>query len=346
MQKYLLTCLILTAFPLFAHDNWCLDKRLDVWANYGYIRRQGIRNLRLVEDTAQIKSGPPILNIGDFQDLVQNDPSILNEFEFKNVLSTEDVTDRLGWESAIRGGVTFHGSPCASFEAFYTYYYPWTAKSRVVADGTLQFAFKDPFISFDFVNADEAIARYKSQLQGGEANWFWHVTPRRVNYFSFSWILGARLFHLKERFNMEFKKGENKSFYNIHTENRVYGPQIGAVLEVNPTCCWTWTFIIKGAGMLNDADNELKITDFNDTFVLRSYKKRRWEGSWLLEGFGQLAYHWTPWLSLHFAYEGFLLSGLALAPEQRDISGRDRRQISTGGDIIIDGLYAGLTLSF
>lgn len=323
MRKIFLAALFLCQISLQAQDYWCLDKHISIRADYGYFRRQGIRDLRLVEDTSQVVGEKP-----------------------KKLLDTDDLVDRFNYQSAIRGGLTYHNEECSSLEALYTFFYPWSTKSRVFADGTLQFPFKDPFISIDFRNADEAVARYRSWLQSGEVDYWGHVTPQRVCYFSFSWTLGLRMFFLEERFKLVFKRGDTESRYKIKTHNNLYGPQLGAMFEINPSCWWTWTFIVKGAGFLNDAENKVLITDLNDTFELRDYTKRKWTDSWLLEGYGQLAFHWCSWLSLEFAYQGFILSGLVLAPAQRDVSASEKRRINTKNQIIIDGLYAGLMISF
>lgn len=323
MRKYFLSALALCQISLQAQDYWCLDKHITFRADYGYFRRQEIRDLRLLEDTSQTRRDKP-----------------------KKVLDTEDLVDRFNYKSAIRGGLTYHSAECASLEALYTFFYPWNTKSTKTADGTLQFPFKDPFITIDFRNADEAVLRYRSWLQNGEVNYWGHLTPQRVDYFSFSWNLGLRMLFLEERFKTVFKTGEIESRYKIKTHNSLYGPQLGAMLEINPTCWWTWTFIIKGAGFLNVCENKVLITDLNDTFDFRDYTKKSWTDSWLLEGYGQLAFHWCSWLSFEFAYQGFIVTGLVLAPEQRDVHSQEKRRIKKEGQIVIDGLYAGFTMSF
>lgn len=322
MKKLLLAVLFL-ASCLQADDYWCLNRSLSIRADYGYMRRQEVRDLRLVEDTSETVKDKP-----------------------RKRLDTEDLVDRFGWQSAIRGGLTYHADACTSWEALYTYYYPWQGKVEKTAEGTLQFPFVDPFISFDFRDADIADVKYKSWLQNGELNYWGHLTPQRVDYFSFSWNAGLRILFLKETLDLLFTKRDDSSLYAIEARNTLYGPQLGAMLEINPSSCWTWTFMIKGAGFLNDAQNDVEIRDFNNEIELRDYEKKRWTDSWLLEGYGQLAYHMCSWLSLNVAYQGFILTGVALAPNQRDIHRTERRRINTKGQIVIDGVYGGLTLGF
>ncbi|NGX40048.1 MAG: hypothetical protein KR126chlam1_01388 [Chlamydiae bacterium] len=321
------TALLSITSSMQAHDYWCLNRVVSVFGEYNYLRRSEIRNLRLVEDT-------------------QGFDPLKEEEKGSELIDTKGLVGRMGWESGIRGGVSFHWSDCASLEAQYLYVYPWKGTKDVSRDGTLRFPFEDPEFAFDYIDADHVDASYKSRLQGGELNYWCHITPQRVNYFSGSWLIGFRYFNLREHFRMAFTKRGRTSDYKIRTKNHLYGAQLGGVLEMNPTECWTWLFQIKGAGFFNDADNNVFLGDFGNRIVLRDYSKKKWTDSWLIEGYGELAYHLTSFADLYVGYSAFLLSGLVLAPEQRDLSSSDRRFLRKRGQIVIDGARAGLTLSF
>lgn len=329
MRKSLLLALALTSSATFAQDYWCLNRTVSIGAEYTYLRRQELRDLRLAEEVPAFE----FLN----QDL-----------KGKKVLDTDDLEERLGWESGIRGNVTLYGGECTSYEFLYTYISPWTASSTVHAkEGTvLRYPFNDHTISVGLNRADRVEAFYKSRLQTGEANFWWHVTPQRVDYFSFSWNLGLRIMWLREDFQLDFINTITKATYGNETSNILYGPQLGAVLEMNPDACWTWTFMIKGAGFLNSAENDLEITDENGMATIEKYNKQTWTDSWLIEGYGQLAYHFGPHFSIHFGYQGYILTGVALAPAQRETHVHFHRDINVKGQILIDGLYTGLAFSF
>jgi len=172
------------------------------------------------------------------------------------------------------------------------------------------------------------------------------VTPQRVDYFSFSYLAGFRYIYLRETMNLAFTKQEETSNYKVKAQNHLYGPQLGFVLEVNPTRCFSWLFQIKGAGFFNSVESDVFLGDIGNTITLKNYDKKKWTDSWLIEGYGQLAYHPTSFLDIHIGYSAFLLAGLVLAPEQRDIHPSSRRFISDIGQIVIDGGRAGITLTF
>ena len=326
MRKLIPCALILASTALHSDDYWCLDHRVRISIDYGHIRRQGVRDLRLVQEDAVLmerkKGLVPI-----------------------KVMDTDDLAKRFGWEPAIRGGVTFNGTACSSVEFLYTYFHPWTAK-KTVTGTALQFPFLDPTETVDYRMASKVETEYKSQLHNGEASYWGHVTPQRVDYFSFSWNLGARIMYLKEKMGLLFFRETDKSLYSVETTNNLYGPQLGAMLEINPTCRWTWTFMVKGAGFFNVVQNDVCVRDRNNTVQIIDYKKESWTDSWLLEGYGQLAWHWSSFFSIHIGYQGYILTGVALAPNNRDVHETQRRHLNDKGQITIDGFYAGLDLSF
>jgi len=316
MRKQLLIVSLLFSSQLFSDDNWCLNRYLALGAEFGYQRRQeGGKNKTLV---------------------VQGD---------EKVVKVDDLIKRMGWEYAGRASAVYMGSDCASLEAQYTYYRTWKARETVTG-GNLSAPFDDNLFTFDFFAADEASVEYTSQLQNGEFNYWGHVTPQRCDFFSFSWIMGFRFIFLREKLDMEFERRSEVSNYKITTLNLLYGPQLGAVLEYNPNCSFTWTFMLKGAGFVNDAENKSLLEDDDNFFTLRDFTKKRWTSSWLIEGYGKLSYHLTSFLSFHFSYEGFLLTGLTLAPDQVDFSTSTSSSIYQRGQILIDGLFVGATLSF
>lgn len=309
--------LALSSTQLQAYNYCCYDTPYLISADYAYMRRSDLRSFSIVQN--------------------QNG---------KKMIKSKDLIDKMGWESAFRLGATITGTEEHSFEAQFTYFLPWSASETETGDQNLSVRFDDPFFTNDFFNFDVANAKYKSWLENAELNYWYSLTPRRSDYFSFSWIFGFRFLYLKERFQLDVFQGLDQSTYNIKTLNLLYGPQLGAVFEMNPSSKWTWTFMVKGAGFVNDAENSVLLVDDNSDFVLRDFKKKRWTNSWLLEGYGQLAYHWRKQWSFHFAYQGFVVTGLSLAPEQIDYSSSTSSTIKQHGQIVIDGLYAGIDFTF
>ena len=122
---------------------------------------------------------------------------------------------------------------------------------------TLRFPFKSSTFTVDFENAFESNGRYKSHYQEAEFNFWNHLTPRKGEYFSGSWLFGVRYMDLKERFNLAFFNDEiphtslfdpasaRESNYNIETKNRMGALQLGADLQMNPAKHWSWDVLLK-----------------------------------------------------------------------------------------------------
>lgn len=327
MRKFTLLALLLTT-SAFAEDHWCLNNNISFFGDYAYLRRSEIRDKRLVEDVSTFQ----VIN---------------GEIKGKNVMNTKQLVGRFDWESALRAGMMIHHSSGSSFEFLYQYVWPYSTTKTVLAQGTLRFPFKESDFTQDFIDADQAKGSYLSQFQNAEVNFWACVTPRRINYFSFYWLIGARFIYLKEKFDLAFTKQGRTSDYDIETKNNLYGGQLGFNFDINPTCRWTFSVRLKGAMFYNDARNKVFLGDFNNTIVLRNFRRDKETASFLIDGFGQVTFHTNPFFDVYVAYQGLLLSGLMLAPEQIDESSNlQSNHASNKGQIVLDGIYAGVMISF
>ena len=158
--------------------------------------------------------------------------------------------------------------------------------------------------------------------------------------------MGLRYINLQEHFSLRFIHPDGNARYAVKTGNNLYGVQLGAVLEINPTDYWTWSFLIKTAAFVNQAHDHLNVTDPFDANAPFGYSRKRLVSTGLLEGYTQLAFHVSSFVSLHVGYQGFTLFGLALAPEQRALSKRRMTNFRTSGQIVINGFYVGANLRF
>jgi hypothetical protein len=266
--------------------------------------------------------------------------------DFEHVLKSQNLSNQWDWKTGLYGNITYVSDHCASLEALYYYVFPWHGRGVTGGNASLAFPFKDTSFTTDYNTASFVEAKYTSQFQNGEFNYWGHLTPRRINYFSVSWILGGRFIYLKEELNIAYTSGTDISDYRIKTVNLLYGAQGGIVVEVNPGPRWTWTVQMKGAAFLNDASNHVFLGDQNNTLVLRDFTKKRWQGSYVLEGIGSLTYQWAEHLNIHINYQGTLATGFALAPKQLEKDTGRKRNINVSSNVVLDGFSAGLTFSF
>lgn len=335
MRKILLGLVVLGPLASLQAD----EEEWEVGADYLLMRRTKVFHHRLVQQstTKIIPLDPtplPLTPVG---------PRI-----GKERLDTGNLLNDFDWSSGVRGFFTYNPNECSSFELTYTYFTPWHGSEKVKGHEDLFFPFDHPAFALDFINADEAKGKYRSEWMDAEINYWWHVTPRYINAFSFAWIFSGRWIYLRENFSLSFTRPPNTSDYRTRTTNRLFGAQLGANFEWNPTCHWTWTVNVKGGGFLNDAHAHVFLGDEDNTVTLVNYSKDKWDDSWLIQGKLQLTYWWNSTFNLHIAYEGMLLSGIAQAPDQiqRKTTTITKHRIRTRDDVALDGASIGMSFDF
>lgn len=316
-------CFISTAYGTYYCPPGISDHFL-IKTDWMYLRRSDVPERTLAVNTSVLEAN------GDFQ----------------HVLKSQNLTHDWDWKTGLYGNLTYVSDECASLEALYYYVFPWHGRGVVGGNATLAFPFDDPDFATDFGNASFVEAKYTSNWQNGEFNFWRHMTPRRINYFSVSWIFGFRFIYLRERLNLAYTQSTDISNYRIKTKNLLYGAQGGLVFEVNPGPRWTWTVILKAAAFLNDANSDVFLGDKNNTLILRDFDKKRWAGAYVLEGIGSLTYQWCEHLNIHVGYQGTLATGFALAPKQLEKDSGVHRGIEARSNVVLDGAIAGITWSF
>ena len=132
--------------------------------------------------------------------------------------------------------------------------------------------------------------------------------------------------------------------YNIRTVNNLYGVQLGASVRRQPQP-WGWEASGTGGVFANDASQEQYVTDFPN-FPLRPTTSRSEDtvafvGEMNLTALRRLNDVWV----LRGGYSVFLISGVALAPDQLDFNfatAPSGDQLDTDGSIVVHGVNVGL----
>ncbi len=342
--------LTLSSLPLFAEGNWingcCTIKdHYSTNIDYMYLRRSRLTNHTIVEEEVTVADVIPQPN----PNLIPFDPNSLvpiSSLPVKKVMNTEDLLHKFHWESGVRATLSYTSNGYSAVEISYFYIWPWNGMDSVVGPGTLFYPFDDLAFTTDFVHADQAVATYSSLLQGAELNYVYHQTPLRSDYWSFSWIAGGRFFLLHERFNLAFSRGPNTSDYSIKTSNRLYGLQLGATIDYNPSSRWTWHVMAKGAVFFTVAKNRVFLGDENNTVTLQQFNDDRWEGTYMFEGIASLGYRLFSTLYIHAGYQGLVLDNVALAPQQVERRTPPHKRVKANGALVIDGAFAGIEYAF
>jgi hypothetical protein len=187
-----------------------------------------------------------------------------------------------------------------------------------------------------------------SRFWDAEVNYWRHFSPRYTDFFSLSGIMGLRYFHLNESFNVSFFRPPDTSDYSTHTENDVFGFQIGLNLQMAPTSRLSWDLTAKIGATVNRAKQRNLLQDLNNTVVLHRFNRQRWQRGLFADMLAQVGYQFKRPFSLHTGYELLILSGLALAPEQitNQTGPNAGKGIDTHGFVFIQGFWLGATFNF
>ncbi len=322
--------------PLMAAHDVNLNDHWNLLGDFVYMRRQYSNAKNLVNETNKVR--------------------ICGKCSDFSVLRTNDLINDEEFNPGFRVALTYRNNPKMSLEGNFLWVAPWSADKEVHAKPTvaggkkdfLFFGFKDPDYDGDYTKASEAKVKYDTQFWTAEANYWRHWTPRHVDYFSLSGILGLRYFHFNEGLNISYFRPPDRSHYIIHTKSDAFGIQGGLDFQVNPTRTFSWEIFAKFGFMMDHEQQKQLLRDINDTVTLRNLKRQKWQDGCFADVAAWFAFQFKDHINLHGGYEMIYLSSICAAEDQmsRRLTSGAGKEIDTDGTAIIHGLFAGMIISF
>jgi hypothetical protein len=335
MKKFVaLSMISLTPLLHAAEDDWSLNNSFAVWGEYIHFRRALGNKQNFMVDT---------LN-GTLDTCSVCHPT--------DPCKAKDVIKKFKFEPGFRVGAAYM-SRHTTVEATYMLIREWEGHCAHSSPGGMFFSEHNPLVLNDYASADHASVGYTSHFENAEANYFRHVSPRRENYVSCSWLLGLRYVHLWEGLDIAFTTyatdtdPQSTSHYEVHANNYFAAAQIGGALQWIPWKHLIWDVIMK-VGMGYDwAKQRTFVRDFNDTVVVHNFEVSSGRfPPFIADGIITLGYQLFKGMNAHVGYQLIYLNGLATAPDQVQKKEDYRHRIKVDGEIMIYGFFAGLTLSF
>ena len=269
-----------------------------------------------------------------------NQPIVLDE---KNGLAPVLTGDQLrfGTTAGPRLAMGWTSSFGRTAELVYFGLNDWSSTARITGDNNLSIPGDLGLATFDFFAADAMEVRYGSRIQNVEAN-LWNP------HLGWEWLVGFRQFSVIEDFKISsFDADTYMSDYQIHTNNQLYGGQLGLRRR------WTWdcmSFAPEAKlGLLGNANNQHSLVrDLGNTKTLRDVR----ESSSILSSLSELRLvgdaSVTKDLQLTFGYNFLWVTGLAQAPYQLDYTYTEKsgRFVDDNRSIFYHGANVGLSWSF
>jgi Putative beta barrel porin-7 (BBP7) len=237
---------------------------------------------------------------------------------------------------------------CSAFELSYWGLFGLNANQTARSSaGTLAIPGDLGLASNNFFLTNVLNVNYQSQLNNVEFNCIKSCCLCCGNQIDF--LCGFRYINLNETFKItgtDFQEG--MSNYNVHSDNNLYGLQMGGRYTRQWTDLWSLQLTAKSGVFLNDIHQTQAATDFpNNTgpFSLRDRVSARGSAVAML---GELDFILIRRLndtwSLRLGYTVIGLGGLALAPDQLDFTdtATSGTQLNSNGWIFVHGAVLGL----
>ncbi|MDR2539493.1 MAG: hypothetical protein LBC45_02615 [Chlamydiales bacterium] len=249
------------------------ESNLDFYGEYIYLKRNEIEKITLVKNTTDQTSAL----------------SNARDFDFK---------------PGYRVGAIYTANCTNSLEFNYLHINPWSFHRSVSGKENLLIPLKQNAASFPA--ADLVREKYRVAFCAGEANYWYYLTPRTQNYFSFANLFGFHYFRLEEKLNLLSITKAVANPYFVNMRNDMFGVQLGCFLQSNPTDVTYWNIAAKAGGMANNLRLEKPL----------QIKKERLRAGFFTEASAQIG--WTPasWIKFYVGYQMIFLYGIGTAPEQ------------------------------
>ena len=266
-------------------------------------------------------------------------------------ITTKDLLHKQGFDPGLRATADYMPNKKVTLQGTYTGMLSWEGQRSANCPESLQFPFQDNLNNtLDWQNANVMQAKLGSYYWNAEANYWYHVTPKRVDEFSFSWLFGFRYLNFRESFNLLSVTNTQESNYKIHTKNRMGGLQLGIDFEGNIGPNFTWGILPKLGAIVDFAENHSVFKDNNNQTVFKSYNPSDFFMSFVGDFSTYFLFNLFKNLIFKFSYEVTYASNIALALNQIDFREDNLADIQThvesGGSLMLQGLYVSFGIHF
>ncbi len=319
------TFVLISALTLSLHateEGGTLNTSFSLTGDFAYFKREQSHKHKLVIDSGTTNCNCRYPSCGS-KDLVHG-------FTFQPgfKIAATYFTDQVVWDLS------------------YLWLNSWEKSCSKSDPGSIIFSISNPGITNDFDGADSGEAKYSSEFQNCELNFFHYNSSRFENYFTSAYLVGIRYMSLREALDVSFTNGSNRSSYKVHTSNHIPAIQVGGLFAWRPTKTITWDLILIAGVGFDAGEQKTFLGDLNNTVTVRDYEESGFSAPLVTEGSIRLTYQPASYMNIHAAYQFIYLNGVTLAPDQLVKSNSTNHVYRAIGAPLIHGLTAGLTWSF
>lgn len=342
--------------PMFAQKQDPLDgsRNLMLFIDFVYLKRQAkIQNRCIAKVQEGLPEGIAPILIEDPStpgELIENPiPSTCEPGKCK--MTTKDLLHKQGFDPGLRVTADYMPTKKYTLQLTYTGLLTWKGERSAHCPDSLQFPFQDNLNNtVDWQNANVMQGKLTSNYWNMEANYWYHVTPKRVDEFALAWLFGFRYLSFRENFNLLSVTNTQQSNYKINVKNRMGGLQLGIDFEGNIGRNFTWGIVPKLGAIVDFAENHSVFKDDNNLVTYKSYNPSDFFMSFVGDFSTYFLFNLFPNLIFKFSYEVTYASNIALALNQIDFREDNLADIQThvesGGSLMLQGLYVSFGIHF
>ena len=266
-------------------------------------------------------------------------------------VTTKDLLHKQGFDPGFRVTADYMPNKKVTLQATYTGLLDWKGERSANCPDSLEFPFQDHLNNtVDYQNANIMRTSLRSNYWNLEANYWYHVTPRRIDEFALAWLFGFRYLNFRENFHLKTETNTQASDFKINVKNRMGGLQLGIDFEGNIGPNFTWGILPKLGAIVDFAENHTVFKDNNNTQTLKSYNPSDFFMSFVGDFSTYFLFNLYKNLIFKFSYEVTYASNIALALNQIDFREDNISDIQThiesGRSLMLQGLYVSFGIHF
>ncbi|MDN3508604.1 MAG: hypothetical protein P0S93_01005 [Candidatus Neptunochlamydia sp.] len=324
-------CLLGIASSAFGAVRGAYYNHFAVEGNYVLLRRANSHNKHLVSAAGGSINFPTLLA-----------PIECSKEPGKPMIESKDLIHDMYFDSGFSLGLKVFQDIKTTWEVRYLGGLSWQGKKtrncleNLNLDGTVRYGTRD------YEYASRVKALYNSNMHSWQLNFWRDITPRYTDYFSISWLTGFRMFDIDEKIKLQFHKDHRTSRYQVKTENKSFGLQLGGDIEYNPYYFLTWGLVVKVGGMFN---RDKQVYDDNNTIEIHGIDRSGSNFSYMAEIYPFIELRPTKHFFFNINYRVIYVGAIATADRNIILHGSGSI-LDHGGDVIYHGLTGGMQFNF
>jgi hypothetical protein len=251
----------------------------------------------------------------------------------EEIFGSQDLHFGFAWGPNV--GLAYCLDRCNSIGVEYYGIDDWTSTGQVAGDVSVQFP-----LSGGSTNGGVATFRYTSNLHNTEIN----LRHRSSNAGWLTTLAGFRWIEISEQFGSVFTETSPAATqnYSIDVSNHLYGFQVGVVANIQNSGPWFFDAWLK-EGVFGNSASQSTMEDFRSAgggmvFAAAGGSNVAFVGDVGLSVGRRI----TDRLSARLSYMVLWIDGVALAPEQMEVSSPGIGGLNNSGGVLYHGGFAGV----